>query len=389
MGNSGPLPEALAQDIANYDCAAVAVLSGNRNFEGRIHPSVRANYLASPPLVVAYAIAGTMLKDLTTEPLGHDRAGKPVYLQDLWPESAEVQAIVDETLTPELFKKHYIAIEQGAPEWHAIATPAGTNFAWQPDSTFIRRPPFFEDLQAAPELPRDIRAARVLAMFGDMLTTDHISPIGAISPGTPAAEYLQSLGIARRDFVNYASRRNNHDVMIRGTFANIRIRNEMTPRAEGGYTRYLPGAEQMTIFDAAQLYRADGVPLVIVAGAEYGAGSSRDWAAKGARLLGVRAVIAESFERIHRSNLVGMGVLPLQFESGVNRKTLALDGTELFDISGCEGRLTPRMRHACTITRGDGRRATIQLMSRLDTTQDVEYFRHGGLLQYAIRQRLN
>jgi len=307
----------------------------------------------------------------------------------LWPESADVQAIVDETLTPELFRKHYIDVEQGTPDWHAIETPGGTTFAWQPDSTFIRRPPFFEGLQAKPAPPRDIRAARVLAMFGDMLTTDHISPIGAISPGTPPAEYLQSLGIERRDFVNYASRRNNHDVMIRGTFANIRIRNEMTPQAEGGYTRHLPAGAQMTIFDAAQRYRSDGVPLVIVAGAEYGAGSSRDWAAKGARLLGVRAVIAESFERIHRTNLVGMGVLPLQFASGVTRKTLALDGSEHFDITGFDGTLAPRMQHACTITRGDGRRATIQLMSRLDTTQDVEYFRHGGLLQYAIRQRLN
>jgi aconitate hydratase len=389
MGNSGPLDDTLSRDIAENNSAAVAVLSGNRNFEGRIHPSVRANYLASPPLVVAYALAGTILTDLTTEPLGHDRDGKPVFLRELWPESAEVQAIVAETLTPELFKKHYIDVEQGTPDWHAIATPAGTTFAWQPDSTFIRRPPFFEGLQAQPAPPRDIRAARVLAMFGDMLTTDHISPIGAISPGTPAAEYLQSLGIERRDFVNYASRRNNHDVMIRGTFANIRIRNEMTPHMEGGYTRHLPGGEQMTIFDAAQRYRSDGVPLVIVAGAEYGAGSSRDWAAKGARLLGVRAVIAESFERIHRTNLVGMGVLPLQFASGVTRKTLALDGSELFDIDGFEGTLAPRMQHACTFTRGDGRRETITLHSRLDTTPDVEYFRHGGLLQYAIRQRLN
>ncbi len=259
----------------------------------------------------------------------------------------------------------------------------------RPASHFIRRPPFFDDLQAAPAPPRDIRGARVLAMFGDMLTTDHISPIGAISAGTPAAEYLQSLGIEPRDFVNYASRRNNHDVMIRGTFANIRIRNEMTPQAEGGYTRHMPGGEQMTIFDAAQRYGRDGVPLVIVAGAEYGAGSSRDWAAKGARLLGVRAVIAESFERIHRSNLVGMGVLPLQFESGTNRKTLALDGTELFDIGGLEGTLAPRMTLTCTITRGDGQRETIKLTSRLDTTQEVEYFRHGGLLNFAIRQRLN
>ena len=389
MGNSGPLADALAKDIAESDCAAVAVLSGNRNFEGRIHPSVRANFLASPPLVVAYAIAGTILKDLSTQPLAHDREGKPVYLHELWPDPEEVRAIVAAAVTPGLFTTRYANVEQGAPEWHAIETTGGTNFAWQAESSFIRRPPFFDDLQAAPEPPRDIREARALAIFGDMLTTDHISPIGAISPGTPAAEYLGSLGIEARDFVNYASRRNNHDVMIRGTFANIRIRNEMTPQVEGGYTRHIPTGEQMTIFDAAQRYRRDGVPLVIVAGAEYGAGSSRDWAAKGARLMGVRAVIAESFERIHRSNLVGMGVLPLQFESGTNRRTLALDASELFDICGLEGKLAPRMALDCTITRGDGKRETIRLASRLDTTQEVEYFRHGGLLNFAIRQRLN
>ena len=389
MGNSGPLATALEQEIAENDCATVAVLSGNRNFDGRIHPSVRANFLASPPLVVAYAIAGTILKDLTNEPVGHDRDGKPVYLSELWPDPVEVRDIVAARLSPALFRQHYTDIEQGTPEWNALDAPTGTNFAWQAASTFIRRPPFFEDLNAAPEPPRDIRGARVLAMFGDMLTTDHISPIGAISLGTPAAQYLQSLGVERRDFVNYASRRNNHDVMSRGTFANIRIRNEMTPDKEGGYTRYLPANEPMTIFDAAQRYRDDGVPLVIVAGAEYGAGSSRDWAAKGARLLGVRAVLAESFERIHRTNLVGMGILPLQFGTGVTRKTLELDGSELFDISGLEDKLSPRMQLACTITRADGRRDTITLLSRLDTTQDVEYFRHGGLLNYAIRRRLN
>jgi len=388
MGNSGPIPDALADDIADSDSAAVAVLSGNRNFEGRIHPSVRANFLASPPLVVAYALAGTILRDLTSEPVGHDRAGQPVFLRELWPDPAEIEAIVAATLTPELFRKHYTDIERGRPEWNAIDTPEGTTFAWAAESTFIRRPPFFEDLQAAPEPPRDIRGARVLAMFGDMLTTDHISPIGAISLATPAADYLQSLGIGQRDFVNYASRRNNHDVMIRGTFANIRIRNEMTPQAEGGYTRHFPDGRQTTIFDAAQRYRSEGVPLVIVAGAEYGAGSSRDWAAKGTRLLGVRAVLAESFERIHRSNLVGMGVVPLQFENGINRRTLALDGSERFDIGGFEGALAPRTKHACTITRSDGRRESIMLLSRLDTTQDVEYFRHGGLFNLAIRRRL-
>ncbi len=389
MGNSGPIADALAMQIEQHDCAAVAVLSGNRNFEGRIHPSVRANFLASPPLVVAYAIAGTVLKDLSTEPLAHDRDGKPVFLRELWPDPAEIQAIADANLTPELFRNRYSNVEEGTPEWQAIEATGGTNFEWQAESTFIRRPPFFDDMTATPLPLNDIRGARVLAMFGDMLTTDHISPIGAISPGTPAANYLRSLGIERRDFVNYAARRLNADVMVRGTFANIRIRNEMTPRVEGGYTLYLPAGEQMPIFDAAQRYRSEDVPVVIVAGAEYGAGSSRDWAAKGARLLGVRAVLAESFERIHRSNLVGMAVLPLQFESGTDRKTLELDGTELFDIRGLEGKLAPRTKLDCTIARSDGRRATITLLSRLDTTQEVEYFRHGGLLHHAIRQRLD
>jgi aconitate hydratase len=389
MGNSGPVADSIVTAIEENDCAAVAVLSGNRNFEGRIHPNARANFLASPPLVVAYALAGSILKDLTRDPLGHDTSGKPVYLRDLWPDSDEVRAMIGATLKPELYKARYASAEEGTAEWQAIHAVRGTTFAWQESSTFIRRPPFFEGMQAQPQRPKDIRRARVLAMFGDMLTTDHISPIGAISLGTPAADYLQSLGIERRDFVSYASRRLNHDVMTRGTFANIRIRNEMTPDMEGGYTRHMPSGSQMTIFDAAERYRHEGVPLVIVGGSEYGAGSSRDWAAKGTRLLGVQAVVGESFERIHRSNLIGMGVLPLQFAGGVNRKTLALDGSELFDIAGLEGELTPRMTLKCTITRVGGDQASIDVISRLDTAQEVEYFRHGGLLHYAIRQRLN
>ncbi|MEN3353677.1 MAG: aconitate hydratase [Betaproteobacteria bacterium] len=389
MGNSGPIAESLAAAVEENDCAAVAVLSGNRNFEGRIHPNARANFLASPPLVVAYALAGSILKDLTREPLGHDTLGEPVFLHELWPQADEVRAMISETLSPDLFTSRYANVEEGTAAWRAIEAVRGTTFEWNASSTFIRRPPFFDDMQAQPQPTQNILGARVLAMFGDMLTTDHISPIGAISPGTPAADYLRSVGVERRDFVSYASRRLNHDVMTRGTFANIRIRNEMTRDMEGGYTRHMPSGQQMTIFEAAQRYQDERVPLVIVGGSEYGAGSSRDWAAKGTRLLGVRAVIAESFERIHRSNLVGMGVLPLQFGEHVNRKTLALDGSEVFDITGLEGPLTPRMKLKCAITRTSGTRDTIDVMSRLDTTQEVDYFRHGGLLQYALRQRLD
>ncbi|HYC46774.1 MAG TPA: aconitate hydratase AcnA [Burkholderiales bacterium] len=389
MGNSGAISDALAAAVDESDSAAVAVLSGNRNFEGRIHPYARANFLASPPLVVAYALAGSILKDLTREPLGSDRSGAPVFLRDIWPDPDEIRRIVGATLSPELFKARYADVEEGTPAWRAIQAAGGTTFQWEPDSTFIRRPPFFDDMSAEPQPSADIRGARVLAMFGDMLTTDHISPIGAISPGTPAAQYLESLGIARKDFVNYASRRLNHDVMTRGTFANIRIRNEMTPEVEGSSTRHMPSGRQMSIFDAAERYRAEGVPLVVIGGSEYGAGSSRDWAAKGTRLLGVRAVIAESFERIHRSNLVGMGVLPLQFAQGTTRKTLNLDGSETFDVTGLQGPLTPRMPLQCTITRTSGARETISLTCRLDTRDEVEYFRHGGLLHYVLRQRIH
>ena len=388
MGNSGAIDDSVAAAIDESDCAAVAVLSGNRNFEGRVHPYARANFLASPPLVVAYALAGTILKDLTHEPLGTDRSGAAVFLRDIWPNPDEIRDIVGKTLSPELFKARYANVEEGTPAWREIPTAAGTNFEWDAASTFIRRPPFFDDMTAAPSRPQDIRGARVLGVFGDMLTTDHISPIGTISPGTPAADYLESLGIARKDFVNYASRRLNHDVMTRGTFANIRIRNEMTPEFEGSCTRHMPDGQRMSMFDAAARYRAQGVPLVIIGGSEYGAGSSRDWAAKGTRLLGVRAVLAESFERIHRSNLVGMGVLPLQFEDGVNRKTLRLDGSEIFDVTGLEGEIAPRTQLDCTIRRANGAEQRICLTCRLDTREEVEYFRHGGLLHYVLRQRL-
>ena len=381
MGNSGPLPAPVAEAIEAHGLTTVAVLSGNRNFEGRIHPSVRASFLASPPLVVAYALAGSVLTDLANQPLGEDRQGKPVYLRDIWPDGGEIRKIVGEVVTPALFRERYATVLEGTPEWQALRGGSGTTFPWAAGSTFIRRPPFFEDMAAAPTEPSDIRGARVLAMFGDMFTTDHISPIGVISARTPAAEYLQSLGVAPRDFVNYAARRLNHDVMIRGTFANVRVRNEMTPGIEGSSTRHLPDGAQMTIHAAAELYRRENVPLVVIAGSEYGAGSSRDWAAKGTRLLGVRAVIAESFERIHRSNLVGMGVLPLQFPRGVTRKTLSLEGTELFEVTGISGNAAPRSgsrhHHARRRQARDAQIARAWI-------RRCQCFRHGGLLHYMV-----
>jgi aconitate hydratase len=389
MGNSGPLPEPVAQAIEKDGVTAVAVLSGNRNFEGRIHPSVRANFLASPPLVVAYALAGSVLIDLDSQPLGTGRDGQPVYLRDIWPDRGEIARIIDAVITPSLHRERYATMLEGTPEWRALKGKTGTTYAWSRGSTFIRRPPFFEDMEAKPAAPADIRGARVLGLFGDMFTTDHISPIGVISKGTPAADYLLSLGIAPADFVNYAARRLNHDVMIRGTFANVRVRNEMTPELEGSSTVHYPNGERLSIPAAAERYREEGVPLVVIAGAEYGAGSSRDWAAKGTRLLGVCAVIAESFERIHRANLLGMGVLPLQFPAGVTRKTLALKGDEIIDVAGISGALAPRSELDCTIARADGARHKLKLLSRLDTRRDVDYFRHGGLLHYVLRSRLS
>jgi aconitate hydratase len=388
MGNSGPLAAPIAQAIENNDLAAVAVLSGNRNFEGRIHPGVRANFLASPPLVVAYALSGSISKDLVHEPLGNDEHGAPVYLRDIWPDGKEIRRIIARTISAQLFRNRYQAVHQGTTQWQQLPSGGGTIYLWDPRSTFIRRPPFFENMTTALPAIQDIHGARVLAMFGDMLTTDHISPIGEIPAKTPAGHYLQSLGIAPQDFVNYAARRLNHDVMTRGTFANIRIRNEMTPGIEGSSTRHMPDGRHMSIFDAAERYRKEGVPLVIVAGREYGAGSSRDWAAKGTALLGMRAVIAESFERIHRSNLVSMGVLPLQFMDGATHKTLELDGSEVFDIPGLQATLTPGMQLTCTMTRTSGKRESIALLARLDTKLEVEYYRHGGILNYALRRRI-
>ena len=388
MGNSGPLAPPIVRAIESSDLAAVAVLSGNRNFDGRIHANVRANFLASPPLVVAYALAGSIRRDLAHEPLGTGDDGAPVYLRDVWPDPDEIRGILAGTLSAQMFRQRYENVLQGTPQWRQLAAQSGTLYEWDAASTFIRRPPFFDDMGPAPPPVEDIRGARVLALFGDMLTTDHISPIGTIGVRTPAGRYLQGLGIEAQDFINYAARRLNHDVMIRGTFANVRIRNEMTPGVEGSSTRHMPSGEPMSIFEAAGRYREERVPLVVIAGREYGAGSSRDWAAKGAALLGVRAVIAESFERIHRSNLVGMGILPLQFAPDTTRATLHLDGSEVFDIGGLGASLTPRQQLRCTITRRDGSRATVSLLARLDTAAELEYYRHGGILKYVLRQQL-
>ena len=389
MGNSGPLEPDLALAIQEHNLATCAVLSGNRNFEGRIHPAVRANFLTSPPLVIAYALAGSVCKDLTKEPLGEDQNGVPVFLHEIWPDDEEILRIINETLTPELYLKRYANIEEGPLEWQKVKSPKGSNFAWNPHSTFIRCPPFFEEFSETVPLVSNINSARIIAMFGDMLTTDHISPIGTISNSTPAAQYLQSQGVSPADFVNYASRRLNHDVMMRGAFANIRIRNEIAPESEGSCTKLFPSLEMMSIFEASQHYKKRGVPLIVVAGSEYGAGSSRDWAAKGPRLLGVRAILAESFERIHRSNLIGMGVLPLQFEKGVTRKTLDLDGSEEVDVVGLEEHLMPRLTVKAIFRRASKQLHEINMLCRLDTQQEVEYYRHGGLLHYVLRRRLS
>ncbi|MFQ5773073.1 MAG: aconitate hydratase AcnA [Kiloniellaceae bacterium] len=385
IGNSGPLPAPVAKAVEAGDLLVCAVLSGNRNFEGRINPYCRANYLASPPLVVAYALAGSMRLDLLDEPLGTDPDGKPVYLRDIWPSSGEIRALIDDCLTPQMFLDRYANVFEGPKAWRDIETSSGLTYAWEADSTYVRTPPFFEGMSAEPGPLGDVTGARPLAILGDSVTTDHISPAGAIKKDSPAGRYLLEHQVRPVDFNSYGSRRGNHEVMMRGTFANIRIRNEMVPGVEGGFTKHLPDGEVMPIYDAAMKYQAEGVPLVVVAGKEYGTGSSRDWAAKGTRLLGVRAVIAESFERIHRSNLVGMGVLPLQFKDGMTRTSLGLTGAELFDIVGIAKGLRPRMDAACRIRRPDGATEDISLLVRIDTAEEVEYFRHGGILHYVLR----
>ncbi len=383
IGNSGPLPEPINEAIEAGDLVVAAVLSGNRNFEGRIHPLTRANYLASPPLVVAYALAGSLTVDLLKDPIGTGEEGQPVFLRDIWPDNKEIQAVIDQVITADMYRSRYADVFHGDAAWRGLPAATGQTYAWQAESTYVRLPTFFEG-GAAPGFS-DIRGARPLAILGDSVTTDHISPAGSIKKDSPAGRYLVEHGVMPAAFNSYGSRRGNHEVMMRGTFANIRIRNEMAPGTEGGVTRLMPAGTVMPIYDAAMRYQEASTPLVVIAGKEYGTGSSRDWAAKGARLLGVRAVVAESFERIHRSNLVGMGVLPLQFKEGCDRKSLHLDGSEVFDITGLAGEVTPRMELTLTIHRATGAREDIKVLSRIDTLDEIEYYKAGGILQYVLR----
>ncbi|MHC8354848.1 aconitate hydratase AcnA [Pseudomonas sp. LB3P81] len=386
IGNSGPLPEPIEKAIQAADLTVASVLSGNRNFEGRVHPLVKTNWLASPPLVVAYALAGTVRIDISSEPLGDDKDGNPVYLRDIWPSTREIADAVNQVNTA-MFHKEYAEVFAGDKQWQAIEVPQAATYVWQNDSTYIQHPPFFDDIGGPPPAVKNVAGARVLALLGDSVTTDHISPAGNIKSDSPAGNYLREKGVEPRDFNSYGSRRGNHEVMMRGTFANIRIRNEMLGGEEGGNTIYIPTGERMAIYDAAMRYQASGTPLVVIAGQEYGTGSSRDWAAKGTNLLGVKAVIAESFERIHRSNLVGMGVLPLQFKLDQNRKSLNLTGKETLDILGLTGvELTPRMNLTLIITREDGSREKVEVLCRIDTLNEVEYFKSGGILHYVLRQ---
>ncbi len=392
IGNSGPLPEAVSSAVNSADLAVVSVLSGNRNFEGRINPDVKMNYLASPPLVVAYAIAGRMDLDLTTEPLGVDPSGQPVHLRDIWPSPAEVQAVIESAIDAEMFASRYADVFAGDEAWQSLPTPTGDTFAWSSESTYVRKPPYFDGMGAQPAPVTDILGARVLARLGDSVTTDHISPAGSIKPDSPAGRYLAEHGVARRDFNSYGSRRGNHEVMIRGTFANIRLRNQLLDGVEGGFTRdfTIDGAPQASIYDAAQHYAAQGTPLVVLAGTEYGSGSSRDWAAKGTALLGVRAVIAQSYERIHRSNLIGMGVLPLQYPAGQDAASLGLTGTETFTITGVTALndgVTPRTV-AVRAEAADGSVVAFDAVVRIDTPGEADYYRNGGILQFVLRSLL-
>jgi aconitate hydratase A / 2-methylisocitrate dehydratase len=384
IGNSGPLIPEVSAAIAEGNLAVCSVLSGNRNFEGRIHPETKLNYLASPPLVVAYALAGTMDADLTTEPLGTGADGRPVWLRDIWPSQAETGEVIASCLRPDMYTREYAEVFAGDDRWRSLPVPAGGMFTWDPASTYVRRPPFFDGLSPEPGPLTDIEGARVLALLGDSVTTDHISPAGAIRPDSPAGRYLTGHGIQPRDFNSYGSRRGNHEVMIRGTFANIRLRNKLAPGTEGGYTRHLPGGEQMSIYDAAQRYAAEGVPLLVIAGKEYGSGSSRDWAAKGTALLGVRAVLAASFERIHRSNLIGMGVLPLQFADGQDAATLGLTGEETYSVGGLAG--ADEVPRTVTVTAaGPCGTRDFPATVRIDTPAEAAYYRHGGILPYVLR----
>jgi len=387
IGNSGPLPEEISEAINGNDLVVTSVLSGNRNFEGRVSPDVRANYLASPPLVVAYALAGSMLVDITSQPLGEDRDGNPVMLADLWPSNDEIRAVVDQVVTPQMFASRYANVFDGTPEWQEIkATPTQT-YDWDDGSTYVRNPPYFAGMTMEVDDSRvqDITGARMLARLGDSITTDHISPAGSINRDGPAGEYLISHQVRPVDFNSYGSRRGNHEVMMRGTFGNIRLANELAPGTSGGVTRHMPDGQEMSIYDAAMAYANEGTPLIVIGGKEYGTGSSRDWAAKGTALLGIKAVIAESFERIHRSNLIGMGVLPLQFAEGVSRESLGLDGSEVFDLTGIASGITPGMTVTLKATKADGAVVEAALKCRIDTAGEADYYRHGGILPYVLR----
>jgi len=387
IGNSGPLPEPVAEAIDEGDLVCAAVLSGNRNFEGRVNPQTRANYLASPPLVVAYALAGSMKVDLTHDPLGEGKDGKPVYLKDIWPSNQDIRSTIEKVLTAEMFRKRYANVFEGPAEWRAIKVSGGMTYKWNASSTYVQNPPYFEGMGLEPKATfEDIMGARPLALLGDSVTTDHISPAGNIKKESPAGEYLIGFQVRPTEFNSYGARRGNHEVMMRGTFANIRIKNEMVPGIEGGITKFVPSGKAMPIYDAAMGYVKDKTPLIVIAGKEYGTGSSRDWAAKGTVLLGVKAVVVESFERIHRSNLVGMGVLPLQFEEGTTRKTLKLDGSETYDVLGLADGIKPHKKMTLVVHRQNGQSEKVPVICRIDTLEEVEYYRNGGILHFVLRQ---
>jgi aconitate hydratase len=386
IGNSGPLPEEISEAINENDLVAAAVLSGNRNFEGRVNADVRANYLASPPLVVAYAIAGSMNIDVAKAPLGVDKKGKKVYLRDIWPTNREISSVINKTISKQMFTRKYGDVFKGDNHWRKIAVKGGLTYKWDDRSTYVQNPPYFEGMQKRNQPIEDVVDARILGLFLDSITTDHISPAGSIKEASPAGEYLRDHQVRPKDFNQYGTRRGNHQVMMRGTFANIRIKNQMVPGVEGGVTIHYPSRQKMPMYDAAMRYKKDGVPLVVFAGREYGTGSSRDWAAKGTALLGIRAVVCQSFERIHRSNLIGMGVVPLCFEDGTSWQTLGLKGSETVTIRGLHGELKPRQRLIAEIVAADGGLKRIPLISRIDTLDEVEYFKNGGILQYVLRQ---
>jgi aconitate hydratase len=385
IGNSGPLPDAISKTVQASDVVAAAVLSGNRNFEGRVNPDVRANYLASPPLVVAYAIAGSMQVDLVNEPIGKSANGRKVYLKDIWPTSKEIATVMRRSISKKLFQKKYANVFKGDAHWRSIRVPKGDTYAWDPKSTYVQNPPYFVRIGKQPEAIADVVNARVLGLFLDSITTDHISPAGSIKAASPAGKYLIDHGVKVLDFNQYGTRRGNHEVMMRGTFANIRIKNQMVPGVEGGFTVHYPSGDRLSIYDAAMRYRTQRVPLVIFAGKEYGTGSSRDWAAKGTKLLGVRAVVAQSFERIHRSNLVGMGVVPLTFEEGASWQTLGLKGNETVTIRGLSGELKPRQSLTAEIAFSDGNVKRVAMTCRIETLDELDYFRNGGILHYVLR----